>query len=417
METIRNYLETMFRNMPNTPEVRRAKDELWQMMEDKYSSLMEDGIPENEAIAHVISEFGNLDDLSEVLDIQRYLPARIENEKRAGRELTLEQVRACVKDDRFAVILLAFGVFLCIVSVCGPILLEGIGDTLGLGSLGGLGTALFFILVTAGVVSIVYSQTYRKKWKFIKKEPCSIDFATAAYLDEVVQTQAPQLTLIRGVGIVLCVLSIVPVMIFSDIRVLHDLFDSLGVCLLFIMVGVGVMLIIFATLYNRAAKRLLKLNSEDTVGGHYADAPNMGRRSAWADAGSAARGAAGGDERADWSRNRQEAGNGAGSADWTKNQQEAVNGAGSADWTKTRWQEMRGGGAARRAARREARRAMDQALNESGSRTGFILSVYWQTVTCLYLCASFLTFAWGATWLIWPVAWVIERVIRMNAEG
>lgn len=78
---------------------------------------------------------------------------------------------------------------------------------------------------------------------------------------------------------------------------------------------------------------------------------------------------------------------------------------------------MRGGGAARRAARREARRAMDQALNESGSRTGFILSVYWQTVTCLYLCASFLTFAWGATWLIWPVAWVIERVIRMNAEG
>lgn len=26
METIKNYLETMFMNLPNTPEVRRAKD-------------------------------------------------------------------------------------------------------------------------------------------------------------------------------------------------------------------------------------------------------------------------------------------------------------------------------------------------------------------------------------------------------
>ena len=40
METIRNYLETMFANMPNTPEVRRAKDELLQMMEDKYNELI-----------------------------------------------------------------------------------------------------------------------------------------------------------------------------------------------------------------------------------------------------------------------------------------------------------------------------------------------------------------------------------------
>ena len=37
METIRNYLESMFANLPGTPEVRRAKDELWQMMEDKYT--------------------------------------------------------------------------------------------------------------------------------------------------------------------------------------------------------------------------------------------------------------------------------------------------------------------------------------------------------------------------------------------
>ena len=39
METIRNYLETMFARLPNTFEVQKAKDELWQMMEDKYRDL------------------------------------------------------------------------------------------------------------------------------------------------------------------------------------------------------------------------------------------------------------------------------------------------------------------------------------------------------------------------------------------
>ena len=39
METIKNYLETMFMNLPNTPEVYKAKQELLQMMEDKYQEL------------------------------------------------------------------------------------------------------------------------------------------------------------------------------------------------------------------------------------------------------------------------------------------------------------------------------------------------------------------------------------------
>ena len=47
METIRNYLESMFSQLPNTPEVLKAKYELGQMMEDKYSELIADGKSEN----------------------------------------------------------------------------------------------------------------------------------------------------------------------------------------------------------------------------------------------------------------------------------------------------------------------------------------------------------------------------------
>ena len=70
METLKNYLENMFLNLPNTPEVRKAKTELLQMMEDKYTELKNEGKAENEAIGIVISEFGNLDELAEDLGIK-----------------------------------------------------------------------------------------------------------------------------------------------------------------------------------------------------------------------------------------------------------------------------------------------------------------------------------------------------------
>ena len=41
-----------------------------------------------------------------------------------------------------------------------------------------------------------------------------------------------------------------------------------------------------------------------------------------------------------------------------------------------------------------------------------IMSVYWPTVTCLYLCWSFLTFDWHITWIIWPIAAIIHSLIR-----
>ena len=59
MEAIRNYLETMFLNLPNTPEVYKAKNELWQMMEDKYTELKNEGKSENEAVGTVIADLGS----------------------------------------------------------------------------------------------------------------------------------------------------------------------------------------------------------------------------------------------------------------------------------------------------------------------------------------------------------------------
>ena len=85
METIRNYLETMFANMPNTPEVKRAKDELLQMMEDKYNELIAEGVNENAAVGTVISEFGNLDELAEDLGLTKEVDEVNNRQKNVNR--------------------------------------------------------------------------------------------------------------------------------------------------------------------------------------------------------------------------------------------------------------------------------------------------------------------------------------------
>ena len=69
MDTIRDYLESMFARLPQTPEVLRAKGELSQMMEDKYDELVAEGMREDEAVGTVIAEFGDIDEVAETLGI------------------------------------------------------------------------------------------------------------------------------------------------------------------------------------------------------------------------------------------------------------------------------------------------------------------------------------------------------------
>ena len=95
METIRNYLETMFLKLPNTPEVYKAKNELWQMMEDKYTELKEEGKSENEAVGIVISEFGNLDELANDLGISQFVESQPMPQ---GKTLSLDQAKSYLAD-------------------------------------------------------------------------------------------------------------------------------------------------------------------------------------------------------------------------------------------------------------------------------------------------------------------------------
>ena len=107
METIKNYLENMFSHLPNTPEVQKAKYELYQMMEDKYNELISEGKSDNEAIGIVISEFGNLDELADSLGIKSFVdPSQA---MPASKTLSRETAVAFLRDSAKQAYLTAFG--------------------------------------------------------------------------------------------------------------------------------------------------------------------------------------------------------------------------------------------------------------------------------------------------------------------
>ena len=265
MQAIRNYLETMFMNLPNTPEVHRAKEELWQMMEDKYTELKNEGKSENEAVGTVISEFGNLDELAEELGIHQFmeLPEVVAEQPR--RTIAMEDTKQFLHDKARQAFQVAFGVLLCIVSPVGIIISEAVH----INEL--IGVLALFLCIAVAVGMFVFSGISIKKWDFLKQEPCVLDFETTNYVHEKKEYNRGIFALFLVIGIGLCILSVIPVIIFGEIN-LHlqavDL-ESMGAAFLLLFVAIGVFLIVYGSMIYGSFDELLKVNDVRTVGGNY----------------------------------------------------------------------------------------------------------------------------------------------------
>lgn len=318
METIKNYLEAMFAGMPNTAEVRKAKAELLQMMEDKYSELIAEGKTENTAIGTVISEFGNLDELAEDLNLTKEVEETKTKESEAPRRnITIDDATAFFENRGKKATMLALGVMMCIISVACPILFaRGFENT---------GVVMMFVCIAIGVGCIIYSSFVDTEWKFLNTELCRIDMATATFIKERRRSFESTRALCVTIGVILCVVCWVPNLLYGTIGV------NMAPALMFLLVGIGVFLIIYSSKIYSGYEKLMKLNDISTISGSYYE-QNI------------------------------------------------------------------------RPARYKNKTAQT------------IVEIYWPVVTCIYLIVSFITFNWGLTWIIWPIAGVLHRVVVINCR-
>lgn len=318
METIKSYLETMFANMPNTPEVLRAKHELWGMMEDKYNELISEGLSENEAVGTVISEFGNLDELSETLGLNRQQYNTPSDNRRC---LSIEEIKKYIRAYNVKSILIAIGVFLCIISPIFPI----IGDMIGITFIENIMVAVMLAVIAIAVGFFVLSGIMLKQFDDIKYKQCRVDYQSASYIQNECDHMRTIHSLCLSIGVALCVMSVIPPIIIDALN--FEILDDLGGAGVLCFVGIGVFLIVYQANASKAYKVLLSLNNPDTIAGNYAKPANK-----------------------------------------------------SVEY-----------------------------INPTATA---IMSVYWSTVSCIYLSISFLTFYWHITWVIWPIAGVIYALLK-----
>lgn len=320
METIRNYLESMFKNLPQTDAVIKAKYELGQMMEDKYTELIKEGKSENEAVGVVIAEFGNLEELAKDLGI-----ADIYNTNKTvnRRKVSMEEVKRFLEASKKRAYMIATGVAFCISCVTGPI----ITDAFHLNDV--LGVCLMFSLIAVGVALFIIAGGIMEDFEFMNREPCAVDVSVVDDIKNQRREFMPTYSILMAIGVLLCVFCFIPAVVFDEMSSSYAM-EELSGAMLFWFVSAGVFLMIISKRIKHSFEKIISLNGENV----FSDYDGFSKKN--------------------------------------KNRDVKI----------------------------------------SNKTVRVILSVFWPTVTCIYLCWSFLTMAWYISWLIWPIAGVVNTLIR-----
>lgn len=369
MDIIKNYIDTMFEHLPMTKSVMKAKNELYAMMEDKYQELIAEGKKENEAIGIVISEFGNLDELAEELGLGNIADEIDINDR---RYVSQQEAEDYVYASIFKRLVLSLGIMLCILSPVGPIFFSAFSQVIYSSLVEGVGVGFMFLSVAIGVGLIIFSSYTMNEWKFIKKEQCFLDDATIEYLQREQEENQTGHGMILAIGIMLCIFSVVPVIVIgSSNNVL--LSDGVGPSMLFTFVGVGVFLIIFSGARNSAYKKLLSLNGKVIPNYVKSDdyKPTM-------------------TEKPEINVNRNYTSNNDTSVVINKNKEKSV------------------------CINSTPNMIFPTYSNENKIKSFIrkMVASYWKSVLCIYFIWSALTFSWGSSWIIFPLAAILRGPIE-----
>lgn len=247
METISVYLDNMFVRLPRTAEVMRMKQELLEGMEEKYRELKREGKSENEAIGIVISEFGNIEELTAELGIAANEPERSERTERTEPVLTEEEAYAYLAAKRSAGLWTGVGVMLCTCGVAFLLILDALfGGNSIMTSNGSmeLGTAVgllgMFVLIAPAIGMFIYSGMKLGRFDHLQ-QGFQLPYALKLELEYNQARYQPTYRFALISGVCLCVLS--PVTIFAT-SAINDDFATYGVAAFLLLAGVAVFLFV-----------------------------------------------------------------------------------------------------------------------------------------------------------------------------
>lgn len=195
METIKTYIDNLFETVPNTEEVENIKSDLLDTMTDKYNELKNEGKSDNEAVGSVISEFGNIDELLDELNIKH------EEEKEEEPEtISYEQAKKYLLFKFKFAFLIALGVFMCILAPALYCLFEHVNEN------DNLSLFLMFLLIASAVSIFVFEGSRNSKYSHLE-ETLNVNKKYIPLLEKESADVKPKLLVSLVFGIFLCIVS------------------------------------------------------------------------------------------------------------------------------------------------------------------------------------------------------------------
>lgn len=214
MNTIRNYLDNMFLGLPQTDDVKRAKEELLGMMEDKYQELKNSGKTENEAVGIVISEFGNLDELADALGIKEVLEQKTEYPI-----VSYETAREYIEESIFIAPKTALGVLLCMMCPVTLLTLLGLQES-GFISIRentavAIGLLALFTFVALGVSYFIRFTSKLEKYEELQKNPFTLDYNTEQMVLNIQRQEESVYRAAVNISVICYILSALPIIMIA----------------------------------------------------------------------------------------------------------------------------------------------------------------------------------------------------------
>ncbi|MBM6614751.1 hypothetical protein JTF06_07585 [Desemzia sp. RIT804] len=253
MDTIQNYVESVFVNLPRTPEMTRLKEDMLSNMEDKYLELKDAGRSENEAIGTVLAEFGNIDEIIEEYELAH------EDETNDVVYFSEEEADDFLNHRTKFALGIALGVFLCVLAPAIMLLLQGLyhlvpflqgmaEDTMNILSL-----IPFFLMIAIAVGLFIILGMKEEQYK-LEFRSITLERATRIYLQQEKKEFQPRFAKAIASGVVLCILA--PISLLISTLFLGDE-NALSVVFLLSFVAAGVFLFVFYGILYSTYERLL----------------------------------------------------------------------------------------------------------------------------------------------------------------
>lgn len=244
MQTIRDYIDVMFKDIPNTKKFVDIKMSMLETMETKYADLTREGKNEQEALATVISQFGNIDELKRECEMEidenvEYLPS-----KRLAEYKEFKKVFS---------VMIGVGVAICILALSLLVFFE---DT----ELENIFSFGAFVFVAVAVAIFIIKGLESSKYSDIAKARYRLEARDEVDIQREYELFRPVFNIAIALGVILCIMGVGSVILIEGI---FELGDNIAVLSLFMFAAGGVFLFIMYGIRKGMYDLLLNLKSPE----------------------------------------------------------------------------------------------------------------------------------------------------------